>query len=161
MGWCFRRPQKQQGGQTLLLLRAGQGLAFLQLLLLLPNVLEFPEKKDAPLWSIVGLPGEGDGDSTEPATQACPLPNTSRQWGQERIGADGEESWRFPLKSSRAFPASSGDFTREAEVWESLGGRTPQGVFRVCLTDGIGIRDTHDSWEPQGRGAWHSPHGNS
>lgn len=128
---------------------------------LLSNVLEFPEKKDAPLWSIVGLPGEGDGDSTEPATQACPLPNTSRQWGQERIGADGEESWRFPLKSSRAFPASSGDFTREAEVWESLGGRTPQGVFRVCLTDGIGIRDTHDSWEPQGRGAWHSPHGNS
>lgn len=67
------------------------------------NVLEFPEKRGAPLWSMVGLPGAGDG--TEPATQACPLPNTLRQWGQERIRADGEESWRFPLKSSRAFPS--------------------------------------------------------
>lgn len=41
-------------------------------------------------------------------------------------------------ESSRAFPASSGDFTREAEIWGNLGGRSPQGVFRVCLTDGIG-----------------------
>lgn len=93
----------------------------------------------------------GDSDSTEPA-KGCPPPNTSRQWGWERIRVDGrpmavssEGSWAFPeLWGSHENGCSSGTSWR-------------QGLSRECS----GSASSIDGWCPLGKGSLAPPCQNS